>query len=98
MKGTLKDMGNQLAQSFQELSPAQQEQTRKAMYESVTGKPYRERKPRGCIAIVTVILGNGSQRGSLSLLYSCCSDFLRDWACLPRCSCGMYRKNPNREQ
>ena len=46
MKGTLKDMGNQLVQSFQELSPAQQEQPRKAMYESVTGKPYRERKPR----------------------------------------------------
>jgi len=43
MKGTLKVMGNQLAQSFQELSPAQQEQIRKAMYESVTKKPFREK-------------------------------------------------------
>jgi len=43
MKGTLKDMGNQLAQSFQELSPAQQERTRKAMFESVTKKLFREK-------------------------------------------------------
>jgi hypothetical protein len=43
VKGTLPQLGRQMAKSFQELSPAQQEQTRKAMYESVTGKPYRER-------------------------------------------------------
>jgi hypothetical protein len=41
--GTLCDLGEQLAESFQELSPAQQEQTRKAMYESVTKKPFREK-------------------------------------------------------
>jgi hypothetical protein len=42
-QGNTKDMGDQLAQSFQKLTPAQQEQTRKAMYESVTKKPFRER-------------------------------------------------------
>lgn len=46
MKGTLVQLGLQMAQSFQQLSPAQQEQTRKVMYASVTGKPYRETKPR----------------------------------------------------
>jgi hypothetical protein len=43
MKGTLKQMGHQMAQSFRKLSPAQQEQTRKAMYESVTKKPFQEK-------------------------------------------------------
>ena len=31
-----------MAQSVQKLSPAQQEQTRKEMYERTTGKPYRK--------------------------------------------------------
>ena len=43
LKGSLKELGNQLAQSFQKLSPAHQEQMRKAMYESVTKKPFREK-------------------------------------------------------
>ncbi len=36
--GTLSQFAQSMAQSFQQLSPAQQEQTRKAMYESVTKK------------------------------------------------------------
>ncbi|HXA78714.1 MAG TPA: hypothetical protein VNV41_16385 [Candidatus Acidoferrales bacterium] len=43
--GTLAELAQQMAQSFQRLSPAQQEETRKAMYEKTTGKPYRDRKP-----------------------------------------------------
>jgi hypothetical protein len=41
MKGTLKDMGNQLAKSFQELSPAQQDRFRREVSEKIVGKPYR---------------------------------------------------------
>jgi hypothetical protein len=44
--GTLVQLGLQMAQSFRQMTTAQQEQTRKAMYESVTGKPYRQTKPR----------------------------------------------------
>jgi hypothetical protein len=42
MKGTLAQLGLQMAQSFQKLSLAHQEQMRKAMYESVTKKPFRD--------------------------------------------------------
>lgn len=41
MKGTPKDMGNKLAQSFQDLSLAQQDRVRREIYEKITGKPYR---------------------------------------------------------
>jgi len=34
-----------VADLFQALSPAQQEQSRKVIYESVTGKPYRTSSP-----------------------------------------------------
>jgi hypothetical protein len=37
----LKQMMLDMARSLQELSPVEQEQTRKAIYESVTGKRYR---------------------------------------------------------
>jgi len=37
----LYEMGNDLATSFQALSPEQQEAARKKMYEATTGKPYR---------------------------------------------------------
>jgi hypothetical protein len=43
--GTLSELAQQMAQSPQELSPAQQGQLRKEIYERVTKKPYRERKP-----------------------------------------------------
>jgi hypothetical protein len=39
----LYEMGNNLATSFQALSPVQQEAVRKKMYEATTGKPYREK-------------------------------------------------------
>jgi len=41
MEGTLKDMDNQLAQSFQELSPAQQDRFRREVYKKIVEKPYR---------------------------------------------------------
>jgi hypothetical protein len=59
MKRTLKDMGNQLAHSLQKLNPAQREQTRKAMYESVTGKPYRAGRLGSCITITAKESENG---------------------------------------
>jgi hypothetical protein len=41
MKGTLNQLGQQMIQSFQKLSPAQQEQARKVMYGKTTGQPVR---------------------------------------------------------
>jgi hypothetical protein len=41
MNGTLYQLGQQMLQSFQKLNPAEQEATRKEMYEAVTGLPYR---------------------------------------------------------
>jgi hypothetical protein len=40
MKASVKEIMSQAAESFQKLSTAQQEQTRKAIYEKITGKPY----------------------------------------------------------
>jgi len=41
LKRSLKELGNQLAQSFQKLSPAQQDRFRREVYEKIVGKPYR---------------------------------------------------------
>jgi hypothetical protein len=43
MRRTLTQLGQEMAKSFQRLNPVQQDQVRKAMYEAVTGKPYRGR-------------------------------------------------------
>lgn len=43
---TLKEIGLQMAQSFQKLSPAQQDDVRRAIYEKITGKKYRPRRIR----------------------------------------------------
>jgi len=42
--GTLRDLGWQVADSFRRLTPAQLKQTRKVIYEKVTGKPFREKR------------------------------------------------------
>jgi hypothetical protein len=41
LKGSLKELGNQLAQSFQRLNPAEQDRVRRELYEKITGKAYR---------------------------------------------------------
>jgi hypothetical protein len=41
MTGTLQQLAAAMVQSFQELSRAQQKQTRKEIYEETTGKPFR---------------------------------------------------------
>lgn len=41
MKGTLKELGNLLAQSFQKLNLGQQDRFRREVYEKIVGKPYR---------------------------------------------------------
>jgi hypothetical protein len=41
MKGTLTQLGLQMAQSFQKLKPAEQDRVRREIYEKITGKPFR---------------------------------------------------------
>jgi hypothetical protein len=42
--GSLLDLARQMADSFRRLTPAQQKQTRKVIYEKLTGKPFREKR------------------------------------------------------
>jgi hypothetical protein len=41
MKGTLNQLAQKMAQSFQRLSPAEQDRVRREIYEKITGKTYR---------------------------------------------------------
>jgi len=40
-RGTLAQLAQQMAESFQTLSPAQQDRVRKEFYEKTTGKTFR---------------------------------------------------------
>ena len=44
MQQTLQQVGKQMAESMKKLSPAEQDQTRKKIYEAVTGAVYRPKK------------------------------------------------------